>query len=252
MWGELRAVAASKGLRAWGEVLRLYEESELFKEKISKGMQAIEIAQAIEEDSTQHKALSMRIARQAPAVRTTLRTLGYDLVIEERWDSNRHKKKYYSLRKVDNDPPKPTPPPAPPQPPAPKPPQPAPQPSKPTPPPAPKPAPQPTASTPPPQASKPTPTPPPAPPTPPAPKPAPPPPPPPSQPAEGACVKLDCGSVAEYAPARVAGYMYVRCATCMHKYAMHLYKADDEEMKAEAEQLFVISPCPAKFEEPPF
>ncbi len=97
MWGELRAVAASKGLRAWGEVLRLYEESELFREKITSGMLAIEIAQAIEEDSSQHKALSIRISRQAPAVRTTLRTLGYDLVIEDRWTGMRNKRKYYSL-----------------------------------------------------------------------------------------------------------------------------------------------------------
>ncbi len=232
MWGELRAVAASKGLRAWGEVLRLYEESELFREKITSGMLAIEIAQAIEEDSSQHKALSIRISRQAPAVRTTLRTLGYDLVIEDRWTGMRNKRKYYSLRKVDNDPPKPTPP------------QPT---TRPTPPPAP-PTPPPAPKTPQPAPQQPAPRP--AAPAPPPPKPAPTPPPASSE--GGACVKLDCGSVAEYAPARVAGYMYVRCATCMHKYAMHLYKADDEEMKAEAEQLFVISPCPAKFEEPPF
>lgn len=148
VWAELRSTAATKGLRVWGDVLRVYEESEIFKQKIEQGLRAIEIAQNIEEDASLHKSLSMKLSRQAPAVRTTLRTLGYELTIEERWDERRHKMKFYVLRRVDDRPPPPPAvdddddPPFGPEPPSPSTPPPPPEPS-PAPAPAPAPAPPP-------------------------------------------------------------------------------------------------------------
>jgi len=107
LWKELRAAAADKGLRLWGDVVQLYEERDEFRERVRVGMLAVDIAKELTEDATKHRSLAIALSRQAPAVRPALRALGYELEIEEGTSKSRNKRKLFRLRKRDDAPPPP-------------------------------------------------------------------------------------------------------------------------------------------------